>query len=140
MAEPEDGVRASSHREWAVGMDGKRFSYIVLENPSPPFLIRPETITRVVGPHRPCGGRCPCCNDPFTTGTSVWVEHTTWGEPHVSSVCSSCAADPFWRRKELAAVREAREEIVAARPSRNVSEPLRKLGEAERALEGEFAF
>jgi hypothetical protein len=69
---------------------------------SPPLLIEPEHIIRVVGTHPPSHGRCSCCMDPFSTDTSVWVEHTTWGEVFVSSVCTQCAADPFWKRKELA--------------------------------------
>lgn len=32
------------------------------------------------------------CVDNFVSETSTLVEHTTWGEPWITSVCSMCAA------------------------------------------------
>lgn len=84
---------SDSHRETAIGIGGKTFTYIVPDMMSPPRLIDRHMLTRVIGYHETSeGAHCPCCNDPMGHDTSVWVEHTTWGEPFISSVCSRCAA------------------------------------------------
>lgn len=84
---------SGSHRETVIGINGKQFTYIVPDAMSPPRLIDRNKITKVTGHHATSdGAHCPCCNDPMGHETNTWVEHTTWGAPFISSVCSRCAA------------------------------------------------
>jgi len=101
------------HRETATSpFSGERFSYVVLDHPSPPMRIDPHCLIRLVGTHAPCHGQCDCCADPFVTDLTHVVEHTSWGYVASSSVCGSCGTscvrDHDWharRRAEDAAAR-----------------------------------
>jgi hypothetical protein len=92
------------HAEYATGVNGTTFRYIVLDPTPRPRLVETTCVTRIVGRHAPIEGHGLCCSNIFVTETSVYVEHTTWGELWTTSICNTCAekAERFLQAQELA--------------------------------------
>lgn len=103
------------HREEIPGVrkkDGTPATYIVVDAIADGrfagITVNPSRITRFLEEHAPVHGKCPCCMDPFVDEIQVVVEHTTWGEPMVATICGRCAVDPFWKDREVKRVLESR--------------------------------